>query len=91
MYATLDVYHVDNDDNNYVDQQLETSIEIVVETLRDSNLAQEPFQVPPHATLTNNYVEIEIPIESITINLGGGSTTLNPMLLMSSSYLFLVT
>lgn len=52
-----------DDDNNYANQQLETSTEIGAETFQYTNVIQEPFQVARVA-------EIEILIEYITIDLG---------------------
>ncbi|KAB2626599.1 hypothetical protein D8674_020217 [Pyrus ussuriensis x Pyrus communis] len=45
LYDIPEVDHDDNDDN-VADQQLSSSIEIGEETLRDTNIVQEPFDVP---------------------------------------------
>ncbi|CAN6568194.1 unnamed protein product [Malus baccata var. baccata] len=45
LYDIPKVDHDDNDDN-VADQQLSSSIEIGEETLRDTNIVQEPFDVP---------------------------------------------
>ncbi|XP_070676308.1 uncharacterized protein [Malus domestica] len=53
----------DDDIDNVADQRLESSMEIGAETLRDTNLIQEPFQI-------EGVSSIEIVIQSITIDLG---------------------
>ncbi|BBG94612.1 Ankyrin repeat family protein [Prunus dulcis] len=53
----------DNDVDNVADQRLESSMENDAETLRDTNVIQEPFQIEGVSSL-------EIPIQSITIDLG---------------------
>ncbi|CAN6586007.1 unnamed protein product [Malus baccata var. baccata] len=55
--------HTDNDINNVADQRLESFMESGAETLRDTNLIQERFQI-------DGVSSIEIPIQSITIDLG---------------------
>ncbi|CAN6679884.1 unnamed protein product [Malus baccata var. baccata] len=45
LYDIPEVDHDDNDDN-VTDQKLSSSIEIGEETLRDTNIVQEPFNVP---------------------------------------------
>ncbi|XP_070677853.1 uncharacterized protein [Malus domestica] len=57
LYDIPEVDHDDNDDN-VADQQLSSSIEIGEETLRDTNIVQEPFDVP------------EVPEFKISIDLG---------------------
>ncbi|VVA38288.1 PREDICTED: transposon CACTA, partial [Prunus dulcis] len=52
----------DNDVDNVVDQRLESSMENDAETLRDTNVIQEPFQI-------EGVSSVEIPIQSITIDL----------------------
>ncbi|CAL9005808.1 unnamed protein product [Prunus brigantina] len=54
----------DNDVDNVGDQRLESSMENDAETLRDTNVIQEPFQI-------QGVSSIEIPIQSITIDRGG--------------------
>ncbi|CAL2255612.1 unnamed protein product [Prunus armeniaca] len=53
----------DNNVNNVADQRLESSMENDAETLRDTNVIQEPFQI-------QGVSSIEIPIQSIKIDLG---------------------
>ena len=48
--------------NNVADQRLESSMENDVETLRDTNLIQKPFQLQGVAS-------IKLPIQTITIDL----------------------
>ncbi|BBN67502.1 transposable element gene, partial [Prunus dulcis] len=54
----------DNDVDNVADQRLESSMENDAETLRDTNVIQEPFQI-------EGVSSVEIPIQSITIDLSG--------------------
>ncbi|CAL8169139.1 unnamed protein product [Prunus armeniaca] len=54
---------LDTTDNDVTDQRLESSMENDAETLRDTNVIQEPFQI-------QGVSSIEIPIQSITIDLG---------------------
>ncbi|CAL9005438.1 unnamed protein product [Prunus brigantina] len=54
---------LDPTDNDVTNQRLESSMENDAETLRDTNVIQEPFQV-------QGVSSIEIPIQSITIDLG---------------------
>ncbi|CAL2228326.1 unnamed protein product [Prunus armeniaca] len=54
---------LDPTENDVPDQRLESSMENDAETLRDTNVIQEPFQV-------QGVSSIEIPIQSITIDLG---------------------
>lgn len=54
---------LDPTDNDVTDQRLESSMENDAETLRDTNVIQEPFQIQVVSS-------IEIPIQSITIDLG---------------------
>ncbi|CAL8084878.1 unnamed protein product [Prunus armeniaca] len=60
VYAIPELDPIDND---VTDQRLESSMENDAETLRDTNVIQEPFQV-------QGVSSIEIPIQSITIDLG---------------------
>ncbi|CAL8990562.1 unnamed protein product [Prunus brigantina] len=53
----------DNDVDNVTDQRLDSSMETDAETLRDTHVIQEPFQL-------QGVSSIEIPIQSITIDLG---------------------
>ncbi|CAL9021094.1 unnamed protein product, partial [Prunus brigantina] len=53
----------DNDVDNVTDQRLDSSMETDAETLRDTDVIQEPFQL-------QGVSSIEIPIQSITIDLG---------------------
>ncbi|VVA38237.1 PREDICTED: transposon CACTA En/Spm, partial [Prunus dulcis] len=53
----------DNGVDNVADQRLESSMENDAETLRDTNVIQEPFQI-------EGVSSVEIPIQSITIDLG---------------------
>ncbi|CAL8169284.1 unnamed protein product [Prunus armeniaca] len=45
VYAIPELDPIDNDVDNVTDQQLESSIETDAETLRDTNVIQEPFQL----------------------------------------------
>ncbi|CAL2253812.1 unnamed protein product [Prunus armeniaca] len=63
MYAIPELDPTDNDVDNVTDQRLESSMETDAETLRDTNVIQEPFQL-------QGVSSIEIPIQSITIDLG---------------------
>ncbi|CAL8119437.1 unnamed protein product [Prunus armeniaca] len=63
VYAILELDPTDNDVDNVADQRLESSTENDAETLRDTNVIQEPFQI-------QRVFSIEIPIQSITIDLG---------------------
>ncbi|CAL2225477.1 unnamed protein product [Prunus armeniaca] len=63
MYAILELDPTDNDVDNVADQRLESLMENDAETLRDTNVIQEPFQI-------HGVFSIEIPIQSITIDLG---------------------
>ncbi|CAL8107414.1 unnamed protein product [Prunus armeniaca] len=63
VYAIPELDPTDNDVNNVADQRLESSMENDAETLRDTNVIQEPFQI-------QGVSSIEIPIQSITIDLG---------------------
>ncbi|CAL2228558.1 unnamed protein product [Prunus armeniaca] len=63
VYAIPELDPTDNDVNNVADQRLESSMENDAETLRDTNVIQEPFQI-------QGVSSIEIPIQSITIELG---------------------
>ncbi|KAM1215684.1 hypothetical protein ACFX2J_012061 [Malus domestica] len=62
VYAILEQDPTEYDADNVTDQRLESSMENDAETLRDTNLIQEPFQI-------QGVFSIEIPIQSITINL----------------------
>ncbi|BBG93623.1 hypothetical protein Prudu_001694 [Prunus dulcis] len=62
VYAIPELDPTDNDVNNVADQRLESSMENDAETLRDTNVIQEPFQI-------QGVSSIEIPIQSITIDL----------------------
>ncbi|CAL8112799.1 unnamed protein product [Prunus armeniaca] len=62
VYAILELDPTDNDVDNVADQSLESSMENDAETLRDTNVKQEPFQL-------QGVSSIEIPIQSITIDL----------------------
>ncbi|BBG96738.1 hypothetical protein Prudu_005627 [Prunus dulcis] len=55
--------NTDNDVDNVADQRLESSMENDADTLRDTHVIQEPFQI-------QGVSSIEIPIQSITIDLG---------------------
>ncbi|CAL8989925.1 unnamed protein product [Prunus brigantina] len=55
--------HKHNDVDNVADQRLESSMENDAQILRDTNVIQEPFQI-------QGVSSIEIPIQSITIDLG---------------------
>ncbi|CAL8140706.1 unnamed protein product [Prunus armeniaca] len=63
VYAISELDQTDNDVDNVADQRLESSMENDAETLRDTNVIQEPFQI-------QGVSSIEIPIQSITIDLG---------------------
>jgi len=63
VYAIPELDLTDNDVDNVADQRLESSMENDAETLRDTNVIQEPFQIQVVSS-------IEIPIQSITIDLG---------------------
>ncbi|CAL2247718.1 unnamed protein product [Prunus armeniaca] len=63
VYAIPELDPTDNDVDNVADQRLESSMENDAETLRDTNVIQEPFQI-------QGVSSIEIPIQSITIDLG---------------------
>ncbi|CAN6704652.1 unnamed protein product [Malus baccata var. baccata] len=62
VYAIPEQDRTDDDINNVPNQHLETFMESGVETLRDTNLIQEPFQI-------DEVSSIEIPIQSIMIDL----------------------
>ncbi|CAL8175206.1 unnamed protein product [Prunus armeniaca] len=66
VYAIPELDPTDNDVNNVADQRLESSMENDAETLRDTNVIQDPFQI-------QGVSSIEIPIQSITIDLVGPS------------------
>ncbi|KAM2360955.1 hypothetical protein ACFXTH_003286 [Malus domestica] len=63
VYAIPEQDHTDDDINNVANQRLESFMESGAETLRDTNLIQEPFQI-------DRVSSIKIPIQSITIDLG---------------------
>ncbi|BBH05411.1 hypothetical protein Prudu_016783 [Prunus dulcis] len=63
VYAIPELDLTDNDVDSVADQRLESSLEIDAETLRDTHVIQEPFQI-------QGVSSIEIPIQSITIDLG---------------------
>ncbi|CAL2240280.1 unnamed protein product [Prunus armeniaca] len=63
VYAIPELDPTDNDVDNVADQRLESSMENDAETLRDTNVIQEPFQIQGVSL-------IEIPIQSITIDIG---------------------
>ncbi|CAL9012898.1 unnamed protein product [Prunus brigantina] len=63
VYAIPELDPTDNDIDNVADQRFESSMENDAETLRDTNVIQEPFQI-------QGVSSIEIPIQSITIDLG---------------------
>ncbi|BBN68084.1 hypothetical protein Prudu_274S000500 [Prunus dulcis] len=63
VYAIPELDLTDNDVDNVADQRLESSMENDAETLRDTHVIQEPFQI-------QGVSSIEIPIQSITIDLG---------------------
>ncbi|CAL2239656.1 unnamed protein product [Prunus armeniaca] len=63
VYAIPKLDSTDNDVDNVTDQRLESSMETDAETLRDLDVIQEPFQL-------QGVSSIEIPIKSITIDLG---------------------
>ncbi|CAL2228418.1 unnamed protein product [Prunus armeniaca] len=62
VYAIPELAPTDNDVDNVADQRLESSMENDAETLRNTNVIQEPFQLQEVSS-------IEIPIQSITIDL----------------------
>ncbi|KAM1121769.1 hypothetical protein ACFX19_003461 [Malus domestica] len=62
VYAIPEQDHTDDDINNVANQRLESFMESGAETLRDTNLIQEPFQI-------DRVSSIKIPIQSITIDL----------------------
>ncbi|CAL8153021.1 unnamed protein product [Prunus armeniaca] len=63
VFAIPELDPTDNDVDNVTDQWLESSMETDAETLRDTNVIQEPFHL-------QGVSSIEIPIQSITIDLG---------------------
>ncbi|CAL2229846.1 unnamed protein product [Prunus armeniaca] len=63
VYAIPELDPTDNDVDNVTDQRLESSMETDAETLRDTDVIQKPFQL-------QGVSSIEIPIQSITIDLG---------------------
>ncbi|CAL9025231.1 unnamed protein product [Prunus brigantina] len=63
VYAIPELDPTDNDVDNVADQRFESSMENDAETLRDTNVIQEPFQI-------QGVSSIEIPIQPITIDLG---------------------
>ncbi|KAM1301128.1 hypothetical protein ACFX2H_012208 [Malus domestica] len=63
VYAIPKQDRTDDDINNVADQRLESFMESDAETLRDTNLIQEPFQI-------DGVSSIEILIQFITIDLG---------------------
>ncbi|BBN69828.1 hypothetical protein Prudu_1179S000400 [Prunus dulcis] len=63
VYAIPELDPTDSNVDNVADQRLESSMENDAETLRDTNVIQEPFQL-------QGVSSIEIPIQSITIDLG---------------------
>ncbi|CAL9016723.1 unnamed protein product [Prunus brigantina] len=63
VYAVPELDPTDNDVDNVANQRLESSMENDAQTLRDTNVIQEPFQI-------QGVSSIEIPIQSITIDLG---------------------
>ena len=63
VYAITEQDSTDDDVDNVANQRLESSMENDAETLRDTNLIQEPFQIQRVAS-------IKILIQSITIDLG---------------------
>ncbi|CAL9025554.1 unnamed protein product [Prunus brigantina] len=63
VYAIPELNPTDNDVDNMAGQRLESSMENDAKTLRDTNVIQEPFQIQVVSS-------IEIPIQSITIDLG---------------------
>ncbi|CAL9006046.1 unnamed protein product [Prunus brigantina] len=63
VYAIPELDPTDNDVDNVTDQWLDSSMETDAETLRDTDVIQEPFQL-------QGVSSIEIPIQSITIDLG---------------------
>ncbi|CAL2228655.1 unnamed protein product [Prunus armeniaca] len=60
VYAIPELDPTDNDVNNVADQRLESSMENDAETLRDTNVIQEPFQI-------QGVSSIEIPIQSLQL------------------------
>ncbi|CAL8991583.1 unnamed protein product [Prunus brigantina] len=63
VYAIPELDPTNNDIDNVTDQRLDSSMETDAETLRDTYVIQEPFQL-------EGVSSIEIPIQSITIDLG---------------------
>ncbi|CAL8119263.1 unnamed protein product [Prunus armeniaca] len=63
VYAIPELDPTENDVDNVTDQWFESSMETDAETLRDTNVIQELFQL-------QGVSSIEIPIQSITIDLG---------------------
>ncbi|CAL2276212.1 unnamed protein product [Prunus armeniaca] len=63
VYAIPELDPTDNDVDNVADQRLESSMENDAETLRDTNVIQKPFQIQGMSS-------VEIPIQSVTIDLG---------------------
>ncbi|CAL9011612.1 unnamed protein product [Prunus brigantina] len=63
LYAIPELDPTDNDVDNVTDQRLDSSMETDAETLRDTDVIQEPFQL-------QGVSSIEIPIQLITIDLG---------------------
>ena len=63
VYAIPELDLTNNDVDNVADQRLESSMENDAETLRETHFIQEPFQI-------QGVSSIEIPIQSITIDLG---------------------
>ena len=63
VYAISELDPTDNNVDNVADQRLESSMENDAKTLRDTHVIQEPFQI-------QGVSSIEIPIQSITIDLG---------------------
>ncbi|BBG96390.1 hypothetical protein Prudu_005181 [Prunus dulcis] len=63
VYAIPELDPTKNDVDNVADQRLESSMENDEETFRDTHVIQEPFQI-------QGVSSIEIPIQSITIDLG---------------------
>ncbi|CAL2271417.1 unnamed protein product [Prunus armeniaca] len=63
VYAIPELDPTDNHVDKVTDQRLESSMETDAETLRDTNVIQDPFQL-------QRVSSIEILIQSITIDLG---------------------
>ncbi|KAI5318225.1 hypothetical protein L3X38_037933 [Prunus dulcis] len=59
VYATLELDPTDNDVDNVADQRLESSMKNDVETLRDTNVIQEPFQIQGLSPKNNDDAVIE--------------------------------